>query len=373
MHMLNRLLKAFNLNKRIPTLIILAFTFTALFIALNCGKRKPPLPPLERVTQRAQVSGIQRGNKVILSWTMPARNVSDKSVLNVSRVDIYRLSEPQDAALTLSEEEFASNSNLIATVAVSDSDFSKKTLSYTDELQFSEQIARLRYAIRFVNASGQKAAFSNFLIIEPASKVANAPKLLTPKVTEQSIDINWDAPKTNVDNSTPVNILGYNIYRASNDNEVPRLLNASPFTSTEFSDKLFEFEKQYFYTVRTVSIGSSGEPIESLDSNIVKVLPKDIFVPSAPTAITIAAAPNNLSIFFAVNPEKDIAGYRIYRSTNSNLPKAEWELLTAEILKTNTFQDKTVESGKTYYYYLIAIDNAGNTSQPSEVVSETVP
>lgn len=373
MHLLNILLNTFNLNKRIPTLIMLAFTFTALLITLNCGKRKPPLPPVERVSQRTQISGIQRGNKVILSWVMPTRNVSDKSVLNVSRVDIYRLSEPQDAALTLSEEEFASNSNLIATVPISDLDFSRKTLSYTDELQFSEQIARLRYAIRFVNASGQKAAFSNFLIIEPASKVAIAPRLLTAITSEQAINISWDAPKTNVDGSTPANILGYNIYRASNDNETPRLINASPVTSTEFSDKLFTFEKEYTYLVRTVSIGSNGEPIESLDSNSIKVLPKDTFVPSAPTAITIAAAPNNLSIFFAVNSEKDIAGYRIYRSTNPNLPKNEWELLTAEILKTNTFQDKTVESGKTYYYYLIAIDKTGNKSEPSEVFFETVP
>ena len=39
----------------------------------------------------------------------------------------------------------------------------------------------------------------------------------------------------------------------------------------------------------------------------------------------------------------------------------------------NTFQDTRVESGKTYYYYLTAVDKAGNVSGTSEVVSETVP
>jgi hypothetical protein len=369
--MLNHLLNAFSANKRMSTLITLAFIISALFITLNCGKRKPPLPPVERVVQRTEISGTQRGNKIILSWVMPARNVSDKSVLNIDRVDIYRLSEPQNASLNLTEEEFASKSTLIATVPVKETDFGLRNLTYVDELQFAGQLARLRYAIRFVNTSGQKAAFSNFLIIEPASKIAGAPKLSTVSGEEQSIDLNWDAPETNVDGSKPVNVLGYNIYRTVNG--IPKILNANLVTDTNFSDKSFEFDKEYTYFVRAVSIGSNGEPIESLDSNTLKIFPKDTFAPSAPTAITIAAAPNNLSIFFAVNPEKDIAGYRIYRSTNPNLPKSEWELLTAEILKTNTFQDKSVESGKTYYYYLTAIDNAGNISQPSEIVSETAP
>jgi fibronectin type 3 domain-containing protein len=371
--MLKTLLNPFNSSKRILLLIAIAFIFFALLITLNCGKRKPPLPPIEKISQRVVISGIQRGNKVIISWTMPARNASDTNILNISRADVYRLAEPQNTSLTLSEEEFAASSTLIATVPVSESDFGLKSLTYTDELEFSGQSARLRYAIRFVNAQGQKAAFSNFLIIEPAPKIADSPKLLTADVSEQSINLSWDSPKANVDGTIPVNLLGYNVYRTPKTNEISKLLNSAPVTKTEFSDKLFEFGNEYSYFVRAVSLGTNGEPVESLDSNIVKILPKDIFAPSPPTAITIAAAPNNLSIFFAVNPEKDIAGYRIYRSTEPNLPKAEWQLLTSEILKTNTFQDKSVESGKTYYYYITSIDTAGNISQPSEVVSEKVP
>ncbi len=367
------MLKQVRLNKKASGKAALAFIVLALFICLSCGKRTPPLPPIERVPQRVEISGFQRGNKVNLTWMMPARNAPDGSILNIDRADIYRLAEPLNSTLTLSEEEFASRSTLIASLKITDQDFGLKKINYTDTLEFAGQPVRLRYAIRFVNNSGQKAAFSNFLLIEPTARVADAPTSLLAKITENAVVLDWNAPDTNVDGSKPVNILGYNVYRSTSENETAKILNKTPINQTEFNDESFEFGKDYFYFARTVSLGSNGEPVESLESNIVKLSLKDIFPPSSPSAITIAVAPNNLSIFFAANPENDIAGYRIYRSTNKSLPLPEWQNLTPELLTTNTFQDKQVESGKTYFYYLTAADKAGNISEPSEIVSETAP
>ena len=69
----------------------------------------------------------------------------------------------------------------------------------------------------------------------------------------------------------------------------------------------------------------------------------------------------------------DIAGYNIYRSTDPDLPKQNWTKLNQTLLTRTTYQDEKVESGKTYYYYVTAVDKAGNVSPPSEVGSETVP
>jgi predicted phage tail protein len=374
MHMIKQMFNHSVLHKRMAILIKLAFIILCLLIMSNCGKRKPPQPPSEIVAQRTEISGFQRGNSIFLSWTMPAKNAADNSTLNIERVDIYRLAEAQNSPLSLSEEEFSSESTLIASVQVSESDFGLKRISYTDVLEFSNAISRLRYAVRFVNSSGQRATLSNFLIVEPVGRIAEPPTLQKAVVTEKSINLNWDAPKTNADRSTQVNILGYNVYRAENGNEPEsKPHNTNPLNSTEFSDSLIEFGKTYTYFVRSISIGNNGEPVESLDSNKISVEAKDIFSPSAPTALTIAASPNRVSIFFAVNPEKDISGYLIYRSTDINLPIDRWKLLTSELLKTNTFQDMSVESGKKYYYYLKAVDSVGNVSQPSQIVSETVP
>lgn len=370
MQLLIKSLKRLKLNTLIKHKAYSAFLVLALFSISSCGKRKPPLPPIERVQQRVLIDGTQIGNQIRIVWQMPARNAPDGSLLNINRADIYRLAQPSDAPLSLTEEEFASRGTLIASVPLEESDFALKDKTYTDTLQFAGQAARLLYAIRFVNSNGQKAAFSNFLLIEPSSGIAQNPTALKATVSQDEIKLNWNPPVSNVDGTTPANSLGYNVYR-SFDKQLSKRLNDSLIEETSFEDEFFEFDKIYKYFVRTVSLGSNGEQVESLSSETIEIQPLDTFAPASPSAITIAAAPNNISIFFAVNLEKDIAGYKIYRTTNPDLPKSEWLLLNVEILKVNTFQDKKVESGKTYYYYLTAVDKSGNVSEPSEVVSET--
>ena len=85
------------------------------------------------------------------------------------------------------------------------------------------------------------------------------------------------------------------------------------------------------------------------------------------------AAPGRISLFWPTNPESDVSGYNIYRSTDPDLPKDRWTKLNAALLTRTTFQDEKVEPGKRYYYYLTAVDLAGNLSPASEVVSEVVP
>ncbi|MBP6004758.1 MAG: hypothetical protein KA746_15110 [Pyrinomonadaceae bacterium] len=360
------------LLKQLVSKAPLALIALVVLSGVGCGKRKAPVPPRERVSQRVELSGYQRGSVVILSWKMPARNADRASVLNIDRIDIYRLAEPANAPLTLSEEEFASKSTVIASLSIKDTDFGLKTLLHADKLEFAGQSARLRYAMRFANASGQKAAFSNFLLIEPTAKVAASPTSLSYQLSQTAIALKWDEPVANIDGTSPASILGYNIYRSTSEKEAGKLLNKSPITSNEFNDEFFDFGKNYYYFVRAVSVGRDAVPVESLESNILSLKPVDTFAPTPPAAITLAVGQNVMSIFFAVNPEKDIAGYKIYRSTDREADKAKWQLLTPELLKTNTFQDTTVESGKTYFYYLTATDTTGNVSEPSEIVSDTI-
>ncbi|HET9527364.1 MAG TPA: hypothetical protein VFO99_14420 [Pyrinomonadaceae bacterium] len=351
----------------------------AAIVLAGCGKRRPPLPPIERVQQRTELlSGAQQGNEVILSWPAPQRNAPDSSVQSIRRIDVYRLAEKPGAPLALTEEEFAARSTLVGSVTYEQIQTAGDTLTYRDVLELAGEPTRLRYALRYVNASGQRAAFSNFLTIEPAARIAQAPVLAPePKLTEDAITITWQPPPANIDGSTPVNLLGYNVYRMeesqSEPSQVP--LNSALVSGTEYSDKNFQFGNNYRYVVRSVSLGTGGAQVESLNSNAVPIAARDIFPPAPPERPSIAPDPSfgRLAIFFAANKETDIAGYNIYRSTDPNLPKDQWTKLNQSLLTRTTYQDERVESGKTYYYYLTAVDQAGNVSQPSDVGSERVP
>jgi hypothetical protein len=350
----------------------------AVVFVVNCGKRRPPQPPIERVQQRTELlAGVQQGNHVILSWPAPQRNAPDESVQSIRRIDVYRLAEKPRAPLALTEEEFDDRSTLIGSVTYDEIKKATDVLTYTDSLELAGEPARLRYAVRYVNASGQRAAFSNFLLIEPAARIALPPTLISTdkEVSEDTITITWQPPAANIDGSTPVNLLGYNVYRVSESENVDGQspINDSLVSGTQYQDKNFKFGESYRYVVRAVSLGTEGGRVESLNSNSILVSPKDTFAPSAPSGISVGPGPGRLSIFFAANPEGDIAGYNIFRSTDPDLPKEKWNKLNAAPLTRTTFADEKVESGKRYYYYLTAVDQAGNVSPPSEVVSETVP
>src|SRR6185436_12577141 len=116
------------------------------------------------------------------------------------------------------------------------------------------------------------------------------------------ITISWQPPAANIDNSTPVNLLGYNVYRTDESQTESGIqpLNPKPITATEYADKSFQFGTTYRYVVRAVSLGTGGAEVESLNSNAVEILPQDVFAPAAPERPSIAAPePNSarLAIF----------------------------------------------------------------------------
>jgi fibronectin type 3 domain-containing protein len=349
-----------------------------LSLAPTCGKRRPPLPPIERIPQRTEeLTGVQRGNQVILIWPAPLRNASQGSVQSIHRVDVYRVAEKSSAPLALTEDQFAARALLVGSVPFDEINKGGPRLTYVDTLELAGQPARLRYAIRYVNAAGQRAAFSNFFLMEPAAKVALPPTLTKTgsELSETAMTLTWTPPTKNIDDSTPPNLLGYNVYRVleAKPDPNPKPLNQQPVTGTQYQDKTFKFGEKYQYFVRSVSLGTEGAPVESLDSDRIDLHQDDKYPPAPPDLLAPNPAEGRIALFWSPNSEPDLARYELYRSTDPSLPKDKWSLLTPPAFTKTTFADTNVERGKTYYYYVVAFDTAGNRSQPSQVVSETVP
>jgi hypothetical protein len=87
---------------------------------------------------------------------------------------------------------------------------------------------------------------------------------LAGKVLEDSITITWQPPAANIDNSTPVNLLGYNVYRTdeSQTESGNQPLNPTPITVTEYAIRVFSSATTIdtlFVQFRWERVGAGGE------------------------------------------------------------------------------------------------------------------
>src|SRR4029453_3691716 len=111
-----------------------------------------------------------------------------------------------------------------------------------------------------------------------------SPVLQNAAVAEDAITLSWQPPSANIDGSTPVNLLGFNIYRLDESQTDPPQtpINSALVSGSQYADKSFRFGNNYRYIVRAVSLGTEGAQVESLNSNVLSVKPLDRFAPSPP-------------------------------------------------------------------------------------------
>ena len=348
-------------------LIIFAFFLLLLLLTTGgCGKRRPPQPP----SRRAAINSLtvkQRGGNVLLTITVP-----DTLKAITKQISVYRLSQANDGA-AFTEEEFLNQATQIQTIEVSRND--SQTLVRADALNNRLTALRLNYAIRLTFNNGQRSGLSNFAALTPFARVPPPPIDLTTVASQNAVTLNWHQPQTAASGEVALTPLGYNVYRATSD-QTKSFVEAAPLNTvvvneTTFADTKFEFGTQYRYFVRAVAAAADGTIIESDDSSVASIVPRDVFPPSPPQGLTVAAAARRLSLFFAPNPEADVSGYNVYRSESAEIPFEKWRKLNNALLNGTIYQDLTVEPNRTYYYRVTAVDNAGNESQPSAAGSET--
>lgn len=357
----------------------LLFVLASVIACAACGKVGAPVSPSRLSERTSELTAIQRGATILLSWPSPALVRDDSSKFYISRVDIFRLTERRDQEPVLDADDFLSSAQVIGFMDRSTIETQVNTLGhiqFTDAVNLSQskQLAntRLRYAIRYVNKREQAANFSNTVAIEPAPGVSMPPKDLIVKADAQDeVSLSWRAPDTNVDGITAASVVGYNVYRRMARQESGgELLNSDAVTDTSFVDKKFEYLADYIYFVRALSQGANGL-IESADGKLVPFTPVDKFPPASPDPVSIASANGTISLFWPSSSERDVAGYFVYRADSADTPDKDWIKLNDQPVTTVTFRDERVVIDQTYFYRVTAVDRFNNESSRSRIVSET--
>jgi pectate lyase len=127
-------------------------------------------------------------------------------------------------------------------------------------------------------------------------------------------------------------------------------------------NNIFTPSSSYSYTM------DDGPNVKSIVMAGAGITGGDANAPAAPTGLEAMAGDATVSLNWNNNGEGDLAGYYVYRSTNSGPP---YSRLNSTPLTSSDYTDNTVTNGINYYYVVTAIDTSLNESVYSSEVSAT--
>jgi hypothetical protein len=357
----------------------------------GCAQVGPPRPPsLELPKPPSDLRANRKGNRVTLVWTEPTlttdrlpvrfpgptlicRNLKTALTSCASPVGILPATKIRPRPKKASKKKSPAPPPVV--------------LTYTDTLPSSweqtDPSIDVLYAVESANRNNHGAALSN-LVRVPAILTLPPPEDLSAELSGDGVALTWTnagepqklgngVPKPNVQ-------FRYRIYRQDQSSGNDALAGEVPIGQpgpAHFTDTGFEWEKTYLYRVTAVSAVSrpDGEvQVEGDDSSPVRVIAHDVFPPAVPSGLQAVFSGEGqkpfIDLVWAPVTSADLAGYNIYRASG---PGEATIQLNIELIKTPSYRDFDVTSGKTYTYELTSVDVRANESQTSEPASELVP
>jgi hypothetical protein len=370
---------------RVHFLLVGAFTWMTA-----CASIGPPLPPsLELPKPPVDLRAARKGDKVTLTWTVPARTTDRQSVRYLGKTRICR---NVDSPLKQCETPVGEAAPPADFKGGQKSSAKKLTATFVDTLPSATEQEHPTgfavYAVEVLNTAGKGAGLSNQVRVPLVPTLPPFSDFST-DVTAQGVMITWQCPITSERRREVTKYL-LRIYRRPEATAgeiriaeidvtgcVANPLAEQDKTITSFLDQTFEWEKTYFYRAAAVSeVETSGKAtveVEGDDTPEVKVFAHDVFPPGVPAGLqAVFSGPGQqpfIDLIWAPVPDADLAGYNVYRHEDGGAAVK----VNSEPVKTPAFRDTQVVSGKTYFYSVSAVDVRGNESGQSEEAGETVP
>lgn len=169
------------------------------------------------------------------------------------------------------------------------------------------------------------------------------------------VDLKWNASTDNV------GVVGYYVQRNN-------VTIATMGTTTTYKDSTAIANTAYTYRIIAIDAASNtSQP--SVNATVTTPNPStaDTQAPSVPSGISaVAASASQINVKWSASTDNvGVAKYNVYRSTNTG---SATKIAT---VTTTSFGDSGLSANKTYKYYVIAEDAAGNKSAASTTVSAT--
>ncbi len=216
------------------------------------------------------------------------------------------------------------------------------------------------YVIRAVDNTDNESDASSEVSATPSDQTPPfALANLTATAGDGMITLNWS-------DSTDVGFNHYQIYRSTDGGASYDPLVTS--TESFYIDTGLTNGNTYYYYVTAIDNADN----ESANSNPVSAVPHDITAPSAPANVSAAFSGSAVNLDWDDNTETDLDSYRIYHSENSGSNFVLLDTLSGNP-PASLYSDSIdpADLGKTYFYFITAVDAEGNESIFSNEVSAT--
>lgn len=375
----------------VPAAFYFVVSVLSLGMLASCGA--PGEPSVRRAPVPEAVKDLaveQVGNDLILTFTLPRYTAFHAPLSKIPELDIYL----DFARATSSGAQPAPPRDLLTAIPpqLVDRYLRGAQVRFVDTFN-PEELARHAgqqavFAVRSRVSGLRFSNDSNLALLRaypPPEPIRDAAAI----VTHDAITLRWPPPQktTNGENVAP--IATYRVYRmeeekteaapgttagsAAESNAEAFKLIGEPLAPS-FNDSQFEFGKTYVYAIRSVA-QNGADLVESANSNLVTVTPKNVFPPSAPQGLEAVYVPAeagisaHIELSWDINVETGISGYNVYRSEGGGAPQR----LNPEPLLTPAFRDMSSVPGRPYTYTVTAVDKAGNESAASSPASAQVP
>jgi hypothetical protein len=352
----------------------LAMLSCALVALAGCATMAPPQPPsLALPKSPSDLRAVRKGDRVVLTWTIPALTTDRQTERTIGVTKICRGSESPLTQCGTPVGEVPAKHEAPTQ--------KKQTATFTDTLPSnllsSDPSTLASYAIEVLNMAGRSAGLSNQVKISTL-RAEPPPANFAARLTSQGVVLTWKGTVT----PAPDQALhyAYRVYRRQEGSQQSILAGEVPATAEPnyaVTDSSFEWEKTYEYRAETVTIEArTDQPellIEGDDSPVTTIFADDVFPPAVPSGLQAvfsgAGGQSFVDLIWAPVPDVDLAGYNIYRREEGSAAAK----LNIELVKTPAFRDTKVIAGRNYVYSVSAVDARGNESARSDEAAEAVP
>jgi predicted small lipoprotein YifL len=395
--------------------LVVAAVVLAAGVTAACGQKGPPLPPLRPVPAApTDVAARRIDDRVQLRFTIPSTNQDPSTPLVLSRVDIYARSvgygsappslaqlvhrdflvhsievrptpppnaPPPDPAVPVEPRPGAGDVvSWSETLPVG----AERPLAPTRESQaagsapraiplvlwpssvavpFSRIVLPTRYYVMVpVSAQGRNGAPSAILPVRLGGSPP-VPSDATLSHTETTLTLTWTSPAG----------AGAMIYESTPDGvEASAPVEPTPISTGTWSTPVI-FGVERCFTIRQVQV-DAGVSTESAPAGPVCRTPLDTYAPGVPTGLVglaqpaSATEPGRAVLEWAAVVSPDLAGYHVLRGEG---PDATLQPLTTAVVTSTGYVDSTIRPDVEYIYAVVAVDRAGNRSEPSATIKVT--